>query len=94
MHTPSVIRGTPKLCSTQPHKGHFTSKLKYRRFLSYLLLLPSHLSPSPVHPTGFSLCFFPCFFAIFTLLSSNSNVNDTLKRARKIMNHFISDFSS
>ena len=37
-----------------------------------LLLFPFHLLPSPVHPTGFSFCFFLCFLAIFTLLSSNN----------------------
>ena len=53
------------------------NKHKYRRFPSYLLctllLFPSHLSPSPVHPTGFSFCFFTGFLAFFTLLSSNNN---------------------
>ena len=60
----------------KPHKGHFTSKLKYRRFPSYLLcallLLPFHLLLSPVHPTGFQFCFLPCFLAIFILLSSKN----------------------
>ena len=62
---------------SQPHKGHLTSKLKYRRFSFYLLctllLFAFHLLPSPVHPTGFSFYFFPGFLAIFTLLSLNSN---------------------
>ena len=49
-----------KLGESQPHKGHLTSKLKYRT----VPVLPSlvflfHLSPSPVHPTEFSFCFFP-----------------------------------
>ena len=55
----------------QPHKDHLTSKLKYRRFPSYLLctliLFPFHL-----FPTGFFFYFFPGFLAIFTLLSSNT----------------------
>ena len=58
----------------KPTQSH-DSKLKYRRFQSYifctLLLFPFHLLPSPVHPTGFSSCSFPGFLAIFTLLSSN-----------------------
>ena len=41
-----------------------------KRFPSYLLLILLlnflfHLSPSPVHPTRFSFCFFPGFLAIF-----------------------------
>ena len=56
---------------------HLTSKLKYRRFPSYLLwtllLFPFHFLPSPVHPTRFSFCIFPGFLAIFTLLSSNNS---------------------
>ena len=56
-------------------------KLKYRRFPSYLfctlLLLPFHLLPSPVHPTGFSFCMFPGFLAIFTLLWSNNNKDES-----------------
>ena len=56
-------------------KGRFTSKIKYRRFPSYLLctllLFSFHLLPSPVHPTVFSFCFFSGFLAIFILLSSN-----------------------
>ena len=61
----------------QSHKGHLTSKLKYRRFLSYLfcifLVYPFHLLPFPVHPAGFSTCFFSVFLVIFSLLSSNNN---------------------
>ena len=61
----------------QPHKGHLTSKVKYRRFLSYLLcpllLLPFHLLPSLVHPTGFSFCFIPVALVIFSFFSSNNN---------------------
>ena len=33
-------------------------------------MFPFHLLPYPVHPTRFSLCFFPGFLAIFILLSS------------------------
>jgi len=58
-------------CESQPHKARLTSKLNYRRFPSYLLctflLFPFHLLPSPVHPTGFSFCFFSGFLAIFIL---------------------------
>ena len=50
-------------CESQPHKFHLTSKLKHRRFSSYLLctllLFPLHFLSSPVHPTGFSFCLFP-----------------------------------
>ena len=53
------------------------------RVVSYLLftlfLFSIHLLPSPVHPIGFSFCFFPGFLAIFTLLSSNNN-NNTFRR--------------
>ena len=46
----------------------------YRRFPSYilctLLLLPFHLLPFPVYPTGYSFCLIPGFLAIFILLSS------------------------
>ena len=59
---------------SQPHKDHLTSKLKYMRFPSYLLcallLFHFHLLPFPVHPTGFSFCFFPGFLIIFTLLTT------------------------
>ena len=46
-----------------------------RRFPSYLTLtlFLYFLLPSPVHPTGFSFCFFPGFLAIYILLSSNNN---------------------
>ena len=66
----------------QPHKVHLNFKLIYKWFSSYLLctflLFPFHLLPSPVHPTRFSFCVFPCFRAIFTLLSSNNNNNNSL----------------
>ena len=46
----------------------------YRQFPFYLLCTllsyPFHLLPSPMHPTGFSLCFLPGFLATITLLSS------------------------
>ena len=68
--------GTPS--ESQLHEGHLTSKLKYKRFPSYLLctflLFSFHLLPSPMHPIRFSFCFFPGFLAIFMLLSSNSNI--------------------
>ena len=64
---------------SQSHMGYLTSKLNYRRFPSYLLctllLFPFHILPSPVHPIGFSFCFFPGLLAIFTLLSSNNKQN-------------------
>ena len=66
--------------SSHQHKDHLTSKLKCRRFLSYLLctllLFPFHLLPSPVHPTGFTFRVFPGFLVIFTLSSSNNNNNN------------------
>ena len=46
----------------------------YRWFPSYLLctflLFPFYLLPSPVHPTGFSYCFFPDFITTTTKISS------------------------
>ena len=67
-------------CESKPHKGHLTSKLKCRQFPSYLLcillLVPFHLLPTTVHPTGFCFCLFPGFLAIFILLSSNNNNNN------------------
>ena len=66
---------------SQPHKGHLAFKLKYRWFPSYLLctllLFTFHLLPSPMHPTGFSFCFFPGFLAVFTLLSSNNKAGQS-----------------
>ena len=41
--------------------------------LDHTLIFPSHLIPSPVHPTGFSFCFFPGFLAIFIMFSLNNN---------------------
>ena len=76
-------------CESQPHKGHLTSKPNYRQFPSYLLctplLIPFHLLPSPVYPTGFSFCFFPGFVAIFTLLSSINNNNFTVNRMKYLL---------
>ena len=43
------------------------------------LIFPSHLSPSPVHATRFSFCFFPGILAIFILLPSNKNNNQIEK---------------
>ena len=43
-------------------------------FLDPSLIFPFHILPSPVHPTGFSFCFFPGFLAIFILLSSNNSI--------------------
>ena len=56
-----------------------TSKLNSKTVLVLPSLYPSpifpfHLSPSPVHPTEFSFCFFPAFLAIFILSSNNNNV--------------------
>ena len=76
-------------CKSQPQKGYVSSKIKYRRFPSYLLytllLFPFHLLPSPVHPTGFSFCFFPGFLAIFILLSWNNSNN--LHKPAQIMRY-------
>ena len=75
----TIVFSTGYLCAaapfeSQPHNGHLTFKLKYRRIPSYLLctllLYPFHLLPSPLHPTGFSFSFFLGFLAIFILLSS------------------------
>ena len=62
---------------SQPHKGHFTYKISSKTvpilpFLDPSLIFPFHLLPSPVHPTGFSFCFFTGFLAIFISLSSNN----------------------
>ena len=55
-------------------KGHLTSKFNSKTVpVLPSLILPFHLSPSAMHPTGFPFCFFPDFLAIFILLSSNSN---------------------
>ena len=55
----SLLLNLTDPCENQPLKGQLTSQLSYRRFTSYLLcillLFLFHLSPSPVHPTGFSL---------------------------------------
>ena len=62
------LSNCPLPCESQPHKGHLASKLKYRRFPSYLLstllLFPFHLLPSPVHPIGFSSWFFPGYLVV------------------------------
>ena len=53
--------------------GHLTSKtVPVLPSLDPSILFPFYLLPSPVHPTRFSFCFFPGFFAIFILLSSNN----------------------
>ena len=51
------------------HKDHLTSKLNSKTVpvlpsLDPSLIFPFLLIPSPVHPTGFSFCFFPGFLAI------------------------------
>ena len=44
---------------TSNHKGQFTSKLNCETVpVLPSLIFPFHLSPSPVHPTEFSFCFF------------------------------------
>ena len=62
--TSADIKSDP--CESQPHKGHLTSKLKYRRFPPYLLctllLFPFHLVPPTVHLIGFFFCWIPCYF--------------------------------
>ena len=57
---------------SQPHKVDLTSKLNSKTVpvllsLDPSLIFPFHLLPFPVHPTGFSICFFPGFLAIFIL---------------------------
>ena len=70
---------TRPLYKSQPHEGHLTTKLNYRRFPSHLLctflLFSFHLLPSLVHPAGFSFCFFRGFLVVFILFSSNNNNN-------------------
>ena len=88
-------------CESQTRMGHLTSNLIYRRFPSYLLctllLLPFHLLPSLVHPTGFSFCFFPGVLAIFTLLSSNNNNNNNfspgqiVSRSRQVLHQQVGE---
>ena len=60
------------------HKGHLTAKFNSKTVpvlpsFDPSLLYPFHLSPSPVHPIGFSFCLFPGFLDIFILFSSNNN---------------------
>ena len=48
-------------CESQPYKGHLTSKLNSKTVpvlhsIEISLIFPFHLSPSPVHLTGF--CFY------------------------------------
>ena len=82
MHLVYACSSSVVPCEATSQGGHFPSKLKYRRFPSYLLctllIFPFHILPSPVNPTGFSLCFFLGFLAIFILFSSNNNNNLTL----------------
>jgi len=71
-------RETPFSRTTTPHSCFLTSKLNSKTIpvlpsLDPSLIFPFHLLPSPVHPTGFSFCFFPAFVAIFILLSSNNS---------------------
>ena len=55
----------------QPHEGHLTSKLKYRRFSSYLLctllIFPFRLLPS----LGTRVCHTPSIFQFFGILTWN-----------------------
>ena len=56
---------------THRKQGHLTSKLNSETVpvlpsVYPSLTYPFHHSPSPVHLTGFSYCFFPRFYAIFT----------------------------
>ena len=73
-----VVQSREKPWTSLSHKSPFTSKLNSKTVLvlpslDRFIILPFHLSPSPVHPTRFSFCFFPGFLAIFILLSSNNN---------------------
>ena len=65
---------------------HLQTQLQVVPVLSSLY--PSLISFSsltfPAHPTGFSICFFPGFLAIFTLLSSNNNNNNLESWTRDI----------
>ena len=65
--------------------NHLISKLKSKTVpvlpsVGPSLIFPFHLLPFPVHHTRFSFCFFPGFFKIFILLSSNKKI--TLHLAR------------
>ena len=57
-----------------------TSKLNSKTIpvlpsLSPFLIFPFYLLPSPVHPTRFSLCFFPDFLVIFIFSSNKNNID-------------------
>ena len=63
-------------CESQHHNGHLTSKtVPVLPSVDPSLIFPFHLLPSPVYPTGFSICIFPGFLAIFILLSSNNKIS-------------------
>ena len=52
-----------------------------KRFPSYLLLILLlnflfHLSPSPVHPTRFSFCFFPGFLTFLSCCHRKTTMNN------------------
>ena len=61
LFTENLMRANSKLTSTP------NSTLLTFSYISF-----SYFT-SPVHPTGFSFCFFPGFLAIFILLSSSNN---------------------
>ena len=76
---PKTLTTLPHFWPIKTHMGPLVFKLKYRWFPSYLLctllLFPFHLLLFPVHPTGYSSCFFPGFLIMFAMLSSKNNKN-------------------
>ena len=84
--------GTPVYCTTDrrfvmllmdanggTHKGLLIAKLNSKTVPVFsFLIFPFHLLPSPVHPTGFSFCFFPGFLAIFIVVSCQHEHSQTI----------------
>ena len=66
---------TPLREPTSQESPHLQTQLQAIPVLSslYPFLINFSSLPSPVHSTGFSLCFFPGFLAIFALMSSKNN---------------------
>ena len=54
-------------------------------FSSFFYKCPSHLIPSPAHPTRYSFYIFPGFFAIFILLSFHEATFFSFKHENLVM---------
>ena len=54
--------------------------------LDLFLIFPFHFLAFPVHPTGFSVCFFTGFLAIFILLSSHKFLSGGWRRVQTCPN--------